>query len=53
MHCRRSRYVFNKLNKLEGNVKSFIKKRKIYERDIKGKSGIKRNYKFQQMSNEI
>jgi len=35
------------------NVKSYMKNGKIYERDIKGKSGIKRNYKFQQMSNEI
>jgi hypothetical protein len=29
------------------------KSRKIYEKDIKGKREIKRNYKFQAMGNEI
>lgn len=35
------------------NVKSYMKNRNIYERGIKGKSRIKQNYKFQQMSSEI
>ncbi len=55
-------FLDTRLDKI-GNVKSYMKNRKIYDRDIKGKSGIngstsmkcsiKRNYKFQQMSNEI
>jgi hypothetical protein len=31
---------------MRGNAKNFMKNKKIYERDIKDKNGIKRNYRF-------